>query len=275
MLTEREIVIEPRKSAGSFIAELWQYRDLFFYLAWRDLLVRYKQTILGIAWSILRPLLTMIIFTIVFGKIAKLPSGEVPYPVLVFAAMIPWQLFSNTFSEAASSLIANQSLISKVYFPRIIIPSTAMVVGLVDFLISIVILAVLMLWFGVFPDIKILFLPLLLLIAMLTSLGCGFFIAALNVKYRDFRYIVPFLVQLGLYISPVGFSSSVVPEKWRFLYSLNPMVGVIDGFRWGLLGQHVDIYWEGFGLSIFLAATLFCGGAFFFIKSERAFADII
>lgn len=274
-MNQFELIIEPDKTFKNFWKELWQYRELFYFLAWRDILVRYKQTAIGITWSVLRPLLTMIVFTIIFGKIAKLPSGDIPYPVLVFCAMIPWQFFSNTFSEASNSLITNTQLISKVYFPRIIIPTTAMVVSLIDFSISFVILMGLMLWYGVIPDIKICILPFLLLLAMLTSLGAGYIISALNVKFRDFRYVVPFMVQLGLYISPVGFSSAVVPEKWRLIYSLNPMVGVIDGFRWALLGSEVSIYLPGFMISISLSILLFIFGMKYFNKIERSFADII
>jgi lipopolysaccharide transport system permease protein len=270
-----ELIIEPDKTAKNFWRELWQYRDLFYFLAWRDVLVRYKQTVIGIAWSVLRPLLTMVVFTIIFGKIAKLPSGETPYPVLVFAAMIPWQFFSNIFSEASNSLITNTQLISKVYFPRIIIPTTAMVVSLIDFVISFGLLLVLMLWYGVLPDIRILLLPLLLLQAIITSLGAGYIISALNVKFRDFRYVVPFIVQFGLYISPVGFSSSVIPEKWRMIYSLNPLVGVIDGFRWALLGTDISIYWPGLIISTVLSIFLFIFGVQYFNKTERSFADII
>jgi lipopolysaccharide transport system permease protein len=244
-------------------------------LSWRDILVRYKQTVIGVAWSVLRPVLTMVVFTIVFGKLAKLPSGNVPYALLVYAAMIPWQFFSNTLSESANSLIVNTNLVSKVYFPRIIIPTTSMVVSLIDFLISGTILLVLMLWYQFFPDWKILVLPALLVLAALTSLGFGYWISALNVKYRDFRYVIPFIVQFGLYISPVGFSSDVVPEGWRLIYSLNPMVGVIDGFRWALLGSDVQIYWPGFWLSVSLAIGMFGFGSWFFMKLERELADVI
>ncbi len=268
-------IIEPTKTAQHVWQELWQYRELFFFLAWRDILVQYKQTVIGLAWSVLRPLLTMAVFTIVFGKIAKLPSGDIPYPLLVYAAMLPWQFFSNTLSESANSLIANTNLISKVYFPRLIIPSTAMVVSLVDIAISGVLFCGLMLWYGIVPDSKILLLPGLLLLAILTALGVGYWISALNVKYRDFRYVIPFLVQIGLYISPVGFSSDIVPQQWRLLYSLNPMVGVIDGFRWALLGKDAHMYWPGFALSVGLAVGLFVLGILYFMKTERRLADII
>lgn len=270
-----EIIIEPHENPTQFWVELWRYRDLFYFLAWRDILVRYKQTVIGIAWSVLRPLLTMIVFTIVFGKIANLPSGNTPYPILVYAAMLPWQFFSNTLTESGNSLISNASMVSKIYFPRIIIPTTSMVVSLVDFMISFMILVVIMAWYGFSPDWKVVLLPFLLLLVMMTSLGAGYWLAALNVKYRDFRYIIPFMVQFGLYVSPVGFSSDVIPWKWRFLYSLNPMVGVIDGFRWALLGKGVQIYWAGLWLSSVLALALFVFGVRFFGKTERSFADVI
>ena len=270
-----EIIIEPDKTARHIWRELWQYRDLFFFLAWRDILVRYKQTVLGIAWSVLRPLLTMIVFTIIIGKIAKLPSNNVPYPILVFTALLPWQFFSNTLTEASNSMIADVDLVSKVYFPRIIIPTTSMVVSLIDFVISFVILGALMMWYGFYPDWKVVVVPFLSLLAILTSLGMGYWFSALNVKYRDFRYIVPFMVQFGLYISPVGFSSDVVPEQWRLIYSLNPMVGVIDGFRWALLGSNIKFYWAGFSISVGLALALFVFGTRFFLKTERHFADLL
>ncbi len=274
-MSKFELTIGPDKSFKNFWNELWQYRELFYFLAWRDILVRYKQTAIGIAWSVLRPLLIMIVFTIIFGKVAKLPSGDIPYPLLVFCAMIPWQFFSNTFSGSSNSLITNTQLISKVYFPRIIIPTTSMVVSLIDFLISFMILLILMLWYGVVPGFKICILPFLLVLAVLLSLGAGYIISALNVKFRDFRYVVPFIIQFGLYVSPVGFSSSVISEKWRFLYSLNPMVGVIDGFRWVLLGSDVAIYLPGFILSTGISIGIFIFGVWYFNKTEGNFADII
>lgn len=271
----QETIIKPNKTVRYLWRELWSYRELFLFLAWRDILVRYKQTAIGITWSILRPLLTMVVFTVIFGKLAKLPSENMPYAILVYAAMLPWQFFSNTLTESSNSLIANTNMISKIYFPRIIIPSTAMVVSFVDFLISFTIFVVLMFVYDVCPTWKIIFLPFLLILSALTSLGMGYCISSLNVKYRDFRYIVPFIAQLGLYISPVGFSSSIIPEKWRLLYSLNPMVGVIDGFRWVLLGKEVSLYLPGFLISIGLAIAIFMVGALFFAKTEREFADII
>jgi len=270
------LIIEPGKSAGRYWADLWRYRELFFFLSWRDILVRYKQTVIGIAWSVLRPLLTMIVFTIIFGKFAKFPSeGGAPYPILVFAAMLPWQLFANTLSETSNSLITNASMISKVYFPRLIIPASAVIVGLVDFIISFFILVLLMLWYGFTPDWQVLALPLFIILALATALGTGIWMAALNVKYRDFRYIVPFMVQFGLYVSPVGFSSTVVPEQWRLLYSINPMVGVIDGFRWSLLGGDTQLYLPGLAISVVLTTLLLWSGLKYFRSVERTFADVI
>ena len=269
------LVIEAGRTERHYWRDLWRYRELFFFLAWRDILVRYKQTVIGLAWALLRPLLTMIVFTLVFGKLAKLPSGGVPYPILVFAALLPWQFFSNAFSEAGNSLISNASMITKVYFPRLVIPASSIIVSFVDFLISGAILVVLMIWYGFLPDWRIVTLPLFILIAFAAAMGAGLWIAALNVKYRDFRYIIPFVVQFGLYISPVGFSSSIVPEKWRLLYSVNPMVGVIDGFRWAILGSNSQIYWPGFLLSLGLVATIFITGVMFFRRTEKAFADVI
>jgi lipopolysaccharide transport system permease protein len=271
-----DIIIEAGKTERQYWKDLWRYRELFLFLSWRDVLVRYKQTVIGITWSVIRPLLTMVVFTIVFGKLAKLPSdGGVPYPIMVYAAMLPWQFFAVSFSESSNSMIGNASLISKIYFPRLVIPTSPVIVGLVDFFISFGILVILMLWYQFVPSWRIVFLPLLLFLALATALGVGLFFCALNVKYRDFRYIVPFVVQFGMYISPVGFSSGIVPEKWRFLYSLNPMVGVIDGFRWAILGTDVPLYWPGFLLSIGLTmGILFCG-IWFFRKTERVFADVI
>jgi len=271
----QEITIEAGRSEWQYWRDLWNYRELFFFLAWRDILVRYKQTVIGVLWALLRPLLTMIVLTVVFGKWAKMPSEGVPYPILVFAAMLPWQLFSNSFTGASHSLISNSNLITKIYFPRIIIPTSSIVVSLVDFFVSIVILIGLMFWYDFWPTWRFIALPILILAVVTASLGIGLWISALNVKYRDFRYVVPFIVQFGLYISPVGFSSSVVPDKWRTLYSLNPMVGIIDGFRWAILGRDSLIHPTGFILSIFLVGLLLLYGVKYFRKTERTFADVI
>ena len=270
-----DLVIEPNRTTGAFFRELLRYRELFYFLAWRDILVRYKQTVIGIAWSVIRPLLTMLVFTVVFGRLAKLPNEGVPYPILVFSAMLPWQYFANAMQESSNSLIAESRLISKVYFPRLIVPASSVIVSAVDFLISLALLGLLMLGYGFVPSWTFLFMPFFFLLATLAALGAGFWLSALNVKYRDFRYIVPFLVQFGLYVSPVGFSSSVVPERWRLLYSLNPMVGVIDGFRWCVQGTASSIYLPGFLISAVVSALVFVSGVWFFRRTERFFADFI
>ncbi len=271
----KELIIEAGRTEQQYWKDLWHYRELFYFLAWRDILVRYKQTAIGIAWALIRPFLTMVVFTVVFGSLAKLPSEGAPYPILVFAAMLPWQFFANSLSESSNSLINNSNLVSKIYFPRLVVPTSAVVVSFVDFMISGMILLGLMAWYDFVPSWRILTLPLFILIAFAASLGVGLWLSSLNVQYRDFRYIVPFIVQFGLYISPVGFSSSVVPENWRLFYSLNPMVGVIDGFRWAILGGESQLYWPGFSLSLGLVALLFTSGIWYFRKMERSFADVI
>ena len=275
MIEQPELLIKPGMGALHYWKDIWRYRELFFFLAWRDILVRYKQTTIGIAWSVIRPLATMLVFTIVFGTLAKLPSNGVPYPIMVYAAMLPWQFFANSLTESSNSLIDNANLLTKVYFPRLIVPAGSVIVGLVDFFISLVILFGIMAWYRFVPDIRMLLLPMFLALAFLASFGAGLWLSALNVKYRDFRYVVPFLVQFGLYISPVGFSSSIVPEKWRMLYFLNPMVGVIDGFRWAILGDAFPVYWPGLALSASLTLLIFIGGLFYFRSMERSFADVI
>ena len=270
-----DLIIEPNRTTGAFFRELLRYRELFYFLAWRDILVRYKQTVIGVAWSVIRPLLTMLVFTVVFGRLAKLPSEGVPYPILVFSAMLPWQYFANAMQESANSLIAESRLISKVYFPRLIVPTSSVIVSAVDFLISLALLGLLMLWYGFAPSPGILLMPFFFLLATLSALGVGYWLSALNVKYRDFRYIVPFLVQFGLYVSPVGFSSSVVPGRWRLLYSLNPMVGVIDGFRWCVQGTVSSLYLPGFLISALVSVLAFVSGIWFFRRTERFFADFI
>jgi lipopolysaccharide transport system permease protein len=270
------LIIEPGRSEKNYWSDLWRYRELFLILAWRDVSVRYKQTIIGIIWAIIRPFLTMVVFTVIFSRIAKLPSdGSAPYALLVFAAMLPWSLFSNALSEASNSLISNANLIGKVYFPRLIIPAATLVTAFIDFLISFVILIGMMVFYQFRPGWHMLLLPFFILLALLASLGPGLWITALNVKYRDFRYIIPFVVQFGLYISPVGFSSNVVPEQWRMFYSLNPMVGVIDGFRWCILGGNSPIYWPGFLLSLAIITFFLWLGVSRFRKMEKTFADLL
>ncbi len=270
------IDIEAGKTDLYYWKDIWRYRELFYFLAWRDILVRYKQTAIGLTWAVLRPLATMIVFAVVFGKLAKLPSGGTPYPILVFAGMLPWQFFSNSILEASNSLISNSNLISKVYFPRLIIPTSSIISSFVDFIISGIILFGLMLWYRFIPDWRIITLPLFTVVVFAASLGTGLWLTALNIKYRDFRYIVPFTVQFGLYVSPVGFSSDIVPEKWRLLYSLNPMVGIIDGFRWAILGKDIgNSNLAGFILSLMIVAVLFVSGIWYFRKTEKSFADMI
>jgi len=270
-----EIIIEAGRTEGQYWRDLLRYRELFYFLAWRDVLVRYKQTVIGVLWAVLRPFLTMLVFVFIFRKIAKLPTEGVPYPVMVFAGMLPWQLFATSLSEGSTSLITNVNLISKVYFPRLIVPASAVIVSLVDFAISLALLALLMIFYHVWPTWYLFTLPFFTLIALVASTGAGLWLAALNVEYRDFRYIVPFLVQFGLYVSPVGFSSALVPEKWRRLYSLNPMVGVIDGFRWAISGGASPIFFPGLIASLFVTPLLLIGGVWYFRRMERTFADRI
>ncbi len=275
MAKQQKLIIEAGRRDKHYLLDLWRYRELFYFLAWRDILVRYKQTTIGVIWALIRPLLTMVVFTIVFGKLAKLPSEGVPYSVMVFAAMLPWQFFANSLSESSSSLIDNANLITKVYFPRLIVPSSAVITTFVDFLISCVILAGLMLLYQFSPTWRIITLPVFIVIAFAAAMSMGLWLTALNVKYRDFRYVVPFIIQFGLFISPVGFSSSIIPEKWRLLYSLNPMVGVIDGFRWAILGGSTRLYMPGFLLSCGIVAAILASGLRYFRKMEKTFADVI
>jgi lipopolysaccharide transport system permease protein len=237
--------------------------------------VRYKQTVIGVAWAVLRPFLAMVIFVIVFGRIAKMPSNGIPYPILVFAAMLPWQFFATSLSEASTSLVVNTNLVSKVYFPRMIIPAGAVITSLVDLLVSAGLLGVLMIWFRFMPDWRLLTLPLFTLMALLAALGPGLLLTALTVKYRDFRYVIPFVVQFGLFISPVGFSTDVIPANWRLLYSLNPVVGVIDGFRWAICRGESHIYLPGFILSLLVIFSFLWIGIWYFRKTEKGFADVI
>ena len=270
------IVIEPGLSEHNYWLDLWRYRELFRVLAWRDLAVRYKQTVIGAAWAVIRPFITMLVFAVIFGRIAKLPSdGTAPYPLMVFAGMLPWTFFSTGLSEASNSLINNANLISKVYFPRLIVPTATVVVAFVDFLITFSILMLLMAWYHYPPGWRMLVIPAFTLLAFFASMGPALWIAALNVKYRDFRYVIPFIVQFGLYVSPVGFSSGVIPEEWRLLYSLNPMVGVIDGFRWCILGGQSPLYLPGLTASVCVTVFFLWFGVHGFRSMEKGFADLI
>ena len=275
-----EVFIEPGRSEKNYWKDLWRYRELFYILSWRDLKVRYKQTVIGVVWSVLRPLLTMMIFTFVFGQVAKFeaPPG-VKYPVLVFAGLLPWQFFAAGLTEASNSLVGNERLISKVYFPRMIIPAASVITSLVDFLISLGLMFVLLIWFGVVPSVNLIFLPLFIIMTFFASFGVGLWLTALNVKYRDFKYVVPFLVQIGLYLSPVGFTSekavTIIPEKFRSLYYLNPMAGVIDGFRWCFFGDKTPLNWNGMLISLAVIIFFLLIGIRTFRKMERSFADLI
>ena len=271
-----KLIIEAGRAERHYWRDLWRYRELFMFLAWRDILVRYKQTVIGVAWAVLRPFLTMAVFTVIFSKLARLPSeAGAPYAIMVYAAMLPWQFFASSLSEASNSLVGNANLISKVYFPRLIIPASSIITSFVDFLISGIILVAIMVWYQFVPGWRIVTLPFFIVIAFAAAMGAGLWLTALNVRYRDFRYVVPFLVQFGLYVSPVGFSSSIVPERWRLFYSLNPMVGVIDGFRWAILGGESTLYWPGFALSLSVVAVMLAWGVYYFRKTEKSFADVI
>jgi lipopolysaccharide transport system permease protein len=271
-----ELIIEANRSERQYWADLWRYRELFYFLAWRDILVRYKQTAMGVAWALVRPLLTAVVLTFVFDRIAKLPApGTVPYTLLVMAGMLPWQFFSSALSESSGSLISNANLVSKIYFPRMIVPAGSVITSFVDLLITLAILAGCMVWYQFLPDWRVLSLPLFMILAIGAALGPGLWLCALNVQYRDFRYIVPFIVQFGLYISPVGFSSSVIPERLQVLYALNPMVGVIDGFRWALLRGESPLSWTSILTSVIVTSAACSSGIWYFRKMERRFADVI
>ncbi len=268
------LTIRAEGAERQYWSDLWRYRELFAFLAWRDLLVRYKQTVVGVLWALIRPVLTMAIL-VVFGTIGKLPSDGVPYPLLVFAGLLPWQFFSSALSESGASLVNNSNLISKVYFPRLIVPISSVITSFADFAISACFLALLFLWYRFVPSFHILFLPFFLLMVVAAAIGVSLWIAALMVSYRDFKVIVPFITQFGLYLSPVGFSSSLVPAKWRLLFGLNPMAGVIDGFRWSLLGSPHRLNPGSLTLSVLVTAVLLTSGIWYFRKTESDFADVI
>ncbi len=273
---EKVTIIEAGRSERHYWLELWRYRELFQVLAWRDSSIRYKQTAIGAVWALIRPLLTMLIFTIIFERVAKLPSdGSAPYALMVFAGMLPWSFFATGLADASNSLISNANLISKVFFPRLIVPTAMIIVSFVDFLISFVILLAMLVWYRFLPGWQIVFLPLFIALAFLASLGPSLWITALNVQYRDFRYIIPFMVQFGLYVSPVGFSSSVVPQQWRILYGLNPIVGVIDGFRWCILNGQSQLDATSLISSVGVTSFFLWFGVRQFRKMERGFADLI
>jgi lipopolysaccharide transport system permease protein len=273
-----ELIIEPGRSEKNYWKDLWRYRELFYILSWRDIKVRYKQTVMGAAWGVIRPLLTMIIFSVVFGRVANLQKDAVyPYPLLVYCGLLPWNFFSTALTEASNSLIGNANLISKVYFPRMIVPASSIITSLVDFAISFGILIVMMCYYHFIPPVQAFLLPVFILLTLFISFGTGLYMTALNVKYRDFRYIIPFIVQIGMYVTPVGYSSGKIAQQFsdnvRFWYSLNPMVGVIDGFRWCILGE--TMYWPGFILSLVMTLFFMVLGIWYFRKTEKSFADNI
>lgn len=273
--SDNEIVIKAGGSAANYWRDLWHYRELFVFLAWRDVLVRYKQTAIGILWCLIKPVMTMVVFSVIFGKLAHLPSNGVPYPVLVYTAMLPWQLFAGSLTDCSNSLVDNSNLLSKVYFPRIIVPAASLTVNLMDFAVSCIVLVAIMAWHHFVPDLRIMLLPLFLLFAVATALAGGLWLAALNVRYRDFRLLVPLIVQFGLFLSPVGFSAAIVPEPWRLLYFVNPMAGVIEGFRWAVTGGNFEVNWAGFAISVLLVLGMLVGGFIFFRRLERSFADVV
>jgi homopolymeric O-antigen transport system permease protein len=268
------LIIEPGMTAKNYWRDLWHYRELVYFLAWRDTVVRYKQTAIGVVWALIRPALTMLVF-VGFRRLVGLPSGGVPDPILVFAAVLPWQFFSGALSEASSSLIGNANLISKIYFPRLLIPFAAVATTLIDFAITLLLLFALMLWYRFLPGWQIAALPFFVLLAFGLALGFGLLFAALNVEYRDFRYIVPFIVQFGVFVSPIAFSTADVPEKWRTLYALNPLVGIIDGFRWSLLGGHAPLDAGAVAISAAVTAATIVVGIWYFRRMEHGFADVI
>jgi lipopolysaccharide transport system permease protein len=276
-VSDRITVLEPGRAERNYWQDIWRYRELFAILAWRDVAVRYKQTVVGVVWALIRPLLTMVVFTAVFGHVAKLPSdGGIPYPVLVFAGLLPWFLFSSVLSEASNSMVGNANLISKVYFPRLVIPASSAMTSMVDFFVSAGFLVLLMVWYQFPPAPGVVLLPVFVVLAFGAALGGGVWVAALMVEYRDFKHIIPFVVQFGLYASPVAYATaSLVPERWRLLYSLNPMVGVIDGFRWAILGGEHTLYWPGLALSTAVIVLLVASGIWYFRRTERSFADVI
>jgi lipopolysaccharide transport system permease protein len=268
-------IIQPSKGWVSLrLRELWEYRELLYFLTWRDIKVRYKQTALGAAWAILQPFMTMVVFSIFFGKLAKMPSDGLPYPIFSFCGLLPWQLFANALTQSSNSLVGSQGLITKVYFPRLIVPLAAVLPGLVDFAITFVVFLGMMAYYGIVPTLAVLTLPLFLLLALATALAAGLWLSALNVQYRDVRYTITFLVQFWLFVTPIAYPSSMVPEKWRLLYGLNPMAGVVEGFRWALLGKA-----GGLGPMIIVSASVVClfliGGLMYFRHMEKTFADVV
>jgi len=274
-ITEERVIRAKKGIVPVDLAELWRYRELLLFLTWKNILIRYKQTVLGVLWALIQPIVTMIVFTVIFGKLAKFPSNGAPYAIMTLAAVLPWQFFSSALTQGSNSVVGTQGMVQKIYFPRLYIPLSQVMASLVDSMVSLVILVVMMLWFRVPFRIELLLLPVFMAVAFLATSGITMFFSALNVKYRDVRHVMPFLVRIGMYVSPVGFMSSVIPDKWRLLYSLNPIVGVIDGFRWAILGDKFMPYWPGFLASLGVIAVVFVIGLYYFRFMEKTFADII
>lgn len=270
-----ELIIEAGHAERHYWRDLWRYRELFYFFAWKDILVRYKQTVVGVAWAVIRPLLLMVIFTFVFKRVINLPGDGVPYQLTAYVGILAWTFFSMSLQESGTSLVSNANLISKIYFPRLVIPASAVITALLDFLVASALLVILFLWFDYAPSTHIVALPLFIALAFAAAIGGGLWLSALMVRYRDIRFVIPFIVQFGLYVSPVWFKTSQIPEQWRLYYSINPVVGVIDGFRWAILGGPNEIYWPGMFVSLATTALLTFSGVYYFRKSERTFADII
>jgi lipopolysaccharide transport system permease protein len=270
-----ETVLEPPKSWLALrLGELWEFRELLYFLTWRDIKVRYKQTLLGATWAIIQPVFTMVIFSVIFGRLAKLPSDGIPYPIFSYTALLPWQLFSRAMADASSSLTTNQNMITKIYFPRLFLPASSILGGLVDFGIAFLVLLGLMVYYQTPLTWRVLWLPAFILLALVTAMAVGMWLSAVNVRYRDVKYVTPFLVQIWLYATPIAYSRTLIPDEWQLIYSLNPMSGVVDGFRWVLLGQSVEIGWL-FSVSVLMVVVLFIGGLIYFQRMERTFADLI
>jgi lipopolysaccharide transport system permease protein len=271
----RILRIQPSSGWVSLkLGELWAYRELLYFLIWRDVKVRYKQTALGAAWAIIQPVSTMVVFSLFFGKLAKMPSDGIPYPIFSFAALVPWTFFSTGLAQSSNSLVASAKLITKVYFPRLVIPLATVLAGVVDFVLALLVLLAMMFYYQIVPTINVLWLPLFLLLAVVTSLGVGLWLSSLNVKYRDVRYVVPFLTQFWLFATPIAYPSSLLQEPWRTIYGLNPMVGVVEGFRWALLGSRISA-WSIVLVSALAALFVLITGAFYFRRMEKNFADIV
>jgi len=269
------LVIQPTSGWVPLnLGDLWEYRELLYFLTWRDIKVRYKQTVFGVAWAVIQPLFMMLIFTIFFGRLARIPSDGLPYPIFAYTALLPWQLFSRALTDASTSLVTNERLITKVYFPRLLVPASAVLASLVDFSIAFVLLLGMMFFYGIAPTAAVWTLPLFILLALMSALGIGFWLSALNAIYRDVRYTLPFLTQLWLFATPVVYPASLVPERWRLLYGLNPMTGVVEGFRWALLGKGGGIE-PMLAVSVIVILVTFIGGLYYFRRMERTLADVV